>query len=226
MREARAMDTFEGRRAAGKIIEGMRKEGISPGLVLAPADIEWVADAGREGAQAARKRNDRRAFEEHLARSADPDNAAHALVQFLRSHADTMERDEGRAATPRHERQLRSGSSAARASPVRTAERGRERAPRGRSDERHRRRRQCPGHRTTERALHPAARHPAEVVGDEVRRRRYVVCFNPREAERQRKHRAQTLTELGAELSSLRACSRVEHSKRMCELRASGRYGR
>ena len=67
---------------------------------------------------------------------------------------------------------------------------------------------------------------PAEVVGDEERRRRYVVCFNPREAERQRKHRAQTLTELGAELSSLRACSRVEHSKRMCELRASGRYGR
>ena len=58
---------------------------------------------------------------------------------------------------------------------------GRERAPRGRSDERHRRRRQCPGHRTTERALHPAARQSAEVVGDGERRRRYVVCFNPRE---------------------------------------------
>ena len=64
------------------------------------------------------------------------------------------------------------------------------------------------------------------VVGDGERRRRYVVCFNPREAERQRNHRAQVLTELEAELATMRACSGTGHSKRMCELRASGRYGR
>ena len=158
-----------------------------------------------------------------------------ALWRLARSKTEAgaprRERSQGSsercACASRSVRKLRSGSNAARASPpVRTAERGRERAPRGRSDERHRRRRQCPGHRTTERALHSAARQPAEVVGDGERRRRYVVCFNPREAERQRKHRAQALTELGAELSSLRASSRIEHSKRVCELRASGRYGR
>ena len=64
------------------------------------------------------------------------------------------------------------------------------------------------------------------VVGEGERRRRYVVCFNPREAERQRTHRAQVLTELEAELATMRACSGTEHSKRVCELRASGRYGR
>ena len=38
------------------------------------------------------------------------------------------------------------------------------------------------------------------VVGQGERRRRYVVCFNPREAERQRNHRTQVLTELEAVL--------------------------
>ena len=106
VREARNMDTFEGRKAAGQIIEGMRKEGISPGLVLTPAEVEWVADAGREGAEAARIRTERRALEERLARSADPDDAGRALAQFLRTHSDVMERDEGWAATQRRERQL------------------------------------------------------------------------------------------------------------------------
>ena len=106
VREARNMDTFEGRKAAGKIIGGMRKEGISPGLVLTPAEVEWVADAGREGAEAARIRTERRALEERLARSADPDDAGRALAQFLRTHSDVMERDEGWAATQRRERQL------------------------------------------------------------------------------------------------------------------------
>ena len=41
------------------------------------------------------------------------------------------------------------------------------------------------------------------VVGEGERRRRYVVCFNPREAERQSKHRAQVLTELEAELATM-----------------------
>ena len=64
------------------------------------------------------------------------------------------------------------------------------------------------------------------MVGDGERRRRYVVCFNPREAERQRKHRAQVLTELEAKLATVRTGSGGEHSQRVCELRASGRYGR
>ena len=64
------------------------------------------------------------------------------------------------------------------------------------------------------------------VVGEGERRRRYVVCFNPREAERQHNHRAQVLTELEAELATVRECTGGEHSKRVCELRASGRYGR
>jgi len=41
------------------------------------------------------------------------------------------------------------------------------------------------------------------VVGDGERRRRYIVCYNPQEAERSRAHRAELLTELEAELASL-----------------------
>jgi len=52
-----------------------------------------------------------------------------------------------------------------------------------------------------------------------------VVCHNPLEAERQRKHRELVTTELDAELESLRASDEGEHSKHVCELRASGRYG-
>lgn len=64
------------------------------------------------------------------------------------------------------------------------------------------------------------------VVGQGERRRRYVVCHNPQEAERQQKHREQVLTELTAEIESLRASNEAGHSKRVCALRASGRYGR
>lgn len=63
-------------------------------------------------------------------------------------------------------------------------------------------------------------------VGDGERRRRYVVCYNPQEAERQRHHRQQVLDELGAELESLAEQTGRVHAKRVCELRASGRYGR
>ena len=64
------------------------------------------------------------------------------------------------------------------------------------------------------------------VVGEGERRRRYVVCHNPQEEKRQRKHREQVLKELEAELSTLRECSAGCHSKRVCQLRASGRYGK
>ena len=64
------------------------------------------------------------------------------------------------------------------------------------------------------------------VVGDGERRRRYVVCHNRQEEKRQRKHQEQVLKELAAELSTLRECSEEGHSKRVCNLRASGRYGK
>ncbi len=64
------------------------------------------------------------------------------------------------------------------------------------------------------------------LVGEGERRRRYVVCYNPEEAARQRRHRQQALAELDAEIASLAEQSASGHSKRVCELRASGRYGR
>jgi hypothetical protein len=64
------------------------------------------------------------------------------------------------------------------------------------------------------------------VVGKGERRRRYVVCHNPIEAERQRRHREQVLIELAAEIDTLREQGGAGHSKRVCALRASGRYGR
>jgi len=63
-------------------------------------------------------------------------------------------------------------------------------------------------------------------VGDGERRRRYVVCYNPQEAERQRHRRQQVLDELGAEIASLAEQTGRVHARRVCELRASGRYGR
>jgi Transposase DDE domain len=64
------------------------------------------------------------------------------------------------------------------------------------------------------------------VVGEGERRRRYVVCHNPQEAKRQRAHRRQVLHELEAELASLKEVRGESHSKRVCQLRASRRYGR
>jgi hypothetical protein len=64
------------------------------------------------------------------------------------------------------------------------------------------------------------------IVGDGERRRRYVVCHNPQEETRQRAHRKQILRELEAELASLQEVRGEGHTKRVCELRASHRYGR
>jgi hypothetical protein len=64
------------------------------------------------------------------------------------------------------------------------------------------------------------------VVGEGERRRRYVVCHNPQEEKRQRAHRRQLLHELEAELASLTEVRGESHSKRVCQLRASRRYGR
>ena len=63
------------------------------------------------------------------------------------------------------------------------------------------------------------------VVGDGERRRRYVVCHNPLEVERQRKHRTRVLTELEAEIVSLKDIDSGSYTKRVFKLLASRRYG-
>lgn len=62
-------------------------------------------------------------------------------------------------------------------------------------------------------------------VGGGERRRRYVVCFNALEAQRQREHRRRVLAELEEELSSLGSGRNGPHPKRACELMVSRRYG-
>ncbi len=65
------------------------------------------------------------------------------------------------------------------------------------------------------------------VIGDGERRRRYVVCHNPMEADRQQKHRQRLLELLEAELATLEAPAAGEpHSKRTCHLLTSDRFGR
>lgn len=64
------------------------------------------------------------------------------------------------------------------------------------------------------------------LVGAGERRRRYVVAHNPFEEERQRTHRRTLLAELEAELQTLASKPGGAHSKRMCELIASARFGR
>jgi transposase len=65
------------------------------------------------------------------------------------------------------------------------------------------------------------------VVGNGERRRRYVVCHNPEQAERQRQHRDRLLEELRHELDSQRQPLRAgRHAKHTCELVTSRRYGR
>jgi transposase len=63
------------------------------------------------------------------------------------------------------------------------------------------------------------------LVGDGARRRRYIVCRNHEEAERQRHHRQELLAALRQELDRLDPQA-PEHTKRACELVASKRYGR
>jgi hypothetical protein len=63
------------------------------------------------------------------------------------------------------------------------------------------------------------------VVGEGERRRCYALCYNALEARRQQAHREELLRELEAELASL-AQHGDGHSKRVCALRSSPRYGR
>ena len=83
------------------------------------------------------------------------------------------------------------------------------------------------GRRGRYREVAPNLKVKEVTVGDGERRRRYAVCSNPREAERRLAHRRQVLEELEAELTTLSSLADGEqHRKRVCELRASGHYGR
>jgi transposase len=62
------------------------------------------------------------------------------------------------------------------------------------------------------------------VVGDGELRRRYILCFNPREAQRQRAHREQVVKELEEELSS--HSDHQATARWAIDLLASGRYRR
>lgn len=67
--------------------------------------------------------------------------------------------------------------------------------------------------------------HAKEViVGDGVRQRRYVLCYNPKEADRQRQHREQVIVELEAELAT--HPEKKATAQWAIELKASKRYGR
>jgi len=64
------------------------------------------------------------------------------------------------------------------------------------------------------------------VLGKGARQRRYVVCYNPLEVVRQRRHRDRLLKELEAELVALKDLDSQSYTKRVFELVASRRYGR
>ena len=67
--------------------------------------------------------------------------------------------------------------------------------------------------------------HAKEViVGDGERRKRYILCYNPKEAERQRKHREEVVSFLERELES-HTDSKVTNQWAI-ELLASRRYKR
>jgi hypothetical protein len=63
-------------------------------------------------------------------------------------------------------------------------------------------------------------------LGDGEARRRYVVCFNPQEAKRKKAHRERALAELRELLPRMKKAGKDgAHSKAVCRLRASERYG-
>ena len=67
--------------------------------------------------------------------------------------------------------------------------------------------------------------HAKEVIiGEGVRQRRYIVCYNPKEAERERQHRKQVIKDLKKRLSQHE--DQPATAQWAIELKASGRYGR
>jgi transposase len=68
----------------------------------------------------------------------------------------------------------------------------------------------------------PNLRAKEVIIGDGERRRRYILCLNQDEADRQKWRRAEILKTLEATLKSLKK----DHPKAACQLVASKRYGR
>jgi len=66
----------------------------------------------------------------------------------------------------------------------------------------------------------PNLRAKEVVLGDGERRRRYILCLNGEEADRQKWRRAELLETLEAELAALKA----DHPKRACQLLSSKRF--
>jgi hypothetical protein len=66
----------------------------------------------------------------------------------------------------------------------------------------------------------PNLRAKEVVIGDGERRRRYILCLNEEEADRQKWRRAALLATLQAELAALR----TDHPKRACQLLSSKRF--
>jgi len=64
------------------------------------------------------------------------------------------------------------------------------------------------------------------VVGAGERRRRYVLCINPAEAERDRQRRQQAIARLEAELGALAQLAGSPHRKAACALRSHPSLGR
>jgi transposase len=64
------------------------------------------------------------------------------------------------------------------------------------------------------------------LVGDGAARQRFVVARNPREAERDRTRREQTITRLEARVSKLAQTRGTAHEKAACKLRAHRSMGR
>src|SRR3954464_3689460 len=69
--------------------------------------------------------------------------------------------------------------------------------------------------------IDPRLRAKEVVLGEGERRRRYILCLDEEEADKQRRHRAEILEVLEAELASLR----TDHPKAACRLLASKRFG-
>ncbi len=64
------------------------------------------------------------------------------------------------------------------------------------------------------------------IVGDGEARQRFVICRNPKEAERDRARREQTLARLEARLAALEQVRGKAHEKAACKLRAHRSMGR
>ncbi|WP_027416905.1 IS1634 family transposase [Aneurinibacillus terranovensis] len=64
------------------------------------------------------------------------------------------------------------------------------------------------------------------VVGDGEARKRYVIVYNPKEAERDRVRREQTIAKLQANLEDLKQLGGQSHTKAACQLRSHQTYGK